>query len=118
MRPRLLALVVVLGACAHVPGRLRSSDPELRALAFLEGCWSYSDVDWGEAICWHAEDESWIGEESVTGPMAVPTESRLRIARTDVAVRLTATAVHATRSRGEAEMRSTQRSVTARNEST
>jgi hypothetical protein len=67
-----------------------STDPVLTALGFLEGCWSYYDVDYGYELCFHAADGRVVGDVRTIGPMASPAWFGLTIARDDAGWMLSA----------------------------
>lgn len=89
---RAAVLLVALAGCGspRVVGERPRADPELDSLAFLEGCWSYWNVDWGFRIDWRRESRGWIGDYQTYGPMAGEMACEILIEHTD-ALRVSST---------------------------
>jgi hypothetical protein len=76
---------------ANHPAMAAGSDRDLDALAFLDGCWSKWDVDWGFHLCWKRAGAAWLGSLETGGPMGPKWRVEFRIARGDHALEWTAT---------------------------
>ena len=57
------------------------ADLDLDALAFLRGCWSKWEVDWGFRMCWKRAGAAWVGSLDSEGPMGPKWHVDFRIAR-------------------------------------
>jgi hypothetical protein len=53
----------------------------LDALAFLQGCWSKWEVDWGFRLCWKRAGAAWLGSLDSQGPMGPTWHVDFRITR-------------------------------------
>ena len=61
--------------------RVADADPGLDALAFLRGCWSKWEVDWGFRMCWKRTGAAWLGSFDSQGPMGPKWHVDFRITR-------------------------------------
>ena len=61
----------------HPDALVRDFEHEL--LSFIDGCWSFWNVDYGERLCWTRTTSGWRGELAIFGPMARPATAALEI---------------------------------------